>query len=217
MSLARGLERRLEQLMDGIAARLFGGKVHPVELGERLVREADLALTESDTGPVAPNRFKVTLGGVPADTDAIGSVQRELESVLEETSSERGWRLEGPARVLIEVGEGAEASVRVAATVEPGERQPWCKLLPAGGHDLCEVGHNRALVGRSGTCDVHVADPEVSRRHALLWQEAGAIWVADLGAANGTYVNGVPVQEPTAVVAGDVIAFGPASFVLKPV
>ena len=197
MSLARGLERRLERLMDGIAARLFGGKIHPVELGERLVREADLALTEGETGPVAPNRFEVTLGGVPADTDAVGSVQRELEAVVEETAFERGWRLEGPARVLITVGGGAETSVRVAATVEAGDRPAWCKLLPAGDHELREVTHNRAIVGRSGTCDVHVADPEVSRRHALLWQEVGAIWVADLGAANGTSINGVPVQEPS--------------------
>lgn len=217
MSLARGLERRLERLVDGIAARLFGGKIHPVELGERLVREADLALRDGPTGPIAPNRFVLTLGGIPADTTALGPVQRELEQVVEETAWERGWRLEGAARVVIEVGEGSETSVRLQATVMAGERPPWCKLLPTGRRELLEVTHNRSVLGRSGACDVHLPDPEVSRRHALLWQELGAIWLADLGAPNGTFVNGEPLSEPTAVTAGDVLGFGPAAFVLKPV
>ena len=95
MSLARGLERRLERLVDGFAARLFGGAVHPVELGERLVREADLGLVPRETGPVAPNDYLVHLGGVPADSSALGPLQRELEQVIEITAVERGWRLDG--------------------------------------------------------------------------------------------------------------------------
>jgi hypothetical protein len=61
VSLARGLEQRLERLIDGIAARLFRGRMHPVELGTRLVREADLALRTGPAGPVAPNDFEVAL------------------------------------------------------------------------------------------------------------------------------------------------------------
>jgi hypothetical protein len=217
MSLARGLERRLERLMDGIAARLFGGKIHPVEIGERLVREADLALVEAETGPIAPNRYSLVLGGVPGDAKALGPVQRELEEVVEQTSWERGWRLEGPALVRMEIRKGSETSVRISAGREPGERPAWCKLLPAGGHDPIEVTHNRAVVGRSGTADVHVADPEVSRRHALLWREAGATWIVDLGSANGTFLNGSRVTEPTPVAPGDLLEFGPGSFVLEPV
>ena len=45
MGLARGIERRLERLVDGLAARLFRGRIHPVELGALLIREADLAMT----------------------------------------------------------------------------------------------------------------------------------------------------------------------------
>jgi hypothetical protein len=217
MSLARGLERRLERLMDGIAARLFGGTMHPVELGERLVREADLALVETEFGPIAPNRYSLVLGGVPGDAKALGPVQQELEEVVEQTAWERGWRLEGPALVRIEIGEGSETSVRIAADSEPAARPAWCRLLPTKGRDPIEVTHNRAVVGRSGSADVHVADPEVSRRHALLWQEVGATWIADLDSANGTFRNGSRVTEPTAVTPGDVLEFGPASFVLKPV
>ena len=217
MSLARGLERRLERLVDGFAARLFGGAVHPVELGERLVREADLGLVPRETGPVAPNDYLVHLGGVPADSSALGPLQRELEQVIEITAVERGWRLDGPARVSIAVGEGGEASVRIESGITPGPRPAWARLLPPGGRTPLEATHNRSLIGRSGSADLHVPDAEVSRRHALIWQELGSTWIADLGTPNGTYVNGERVTDPPSLGAGDVIALGPVSYVFKPV
>jgi pSer/pThr/pTyr-binding forkhead associated (FHA) protein len=73
------------------------------------------------------------------------------------------------------------------------------------------------VLGRSGGCDLHVAEAEVSRHHALLWCEMGATWITDLGTANGTFVNGDPVDEPIGIAGGDVLAFGPASFVFKAV
>lgn len=217
MGLARGIEKRLERLMDGIAARLFGGKVHPVELAERIIREADLTLIRQPTGPIAPNDFTVTVGGVPADTTALGSVQRELEQAIEETSWERGWRLEGEARVSLIVGQGGEASVKVESVVLPGPRPPWARLQGLGDAPPVDVTHNRAVVGRSGESDVHIPAPEVSRSHALLWREAGEMWLADLEAANGTYLNGQAFDEPVALVAGDSIGLGPVSLVFRPV
>ena len=80
-----------------------------------------------------------------------------------------------------------------------------------------EATHNRSLVGRSGSADLHVSDAEVSRRHALIWQELGSTWIADLGTPNGTYVNGERVGDPPSLAAGDVIALGPVSYVFKPV
>jgi hypothetical protein len=217
MSLARGIERRLERLMDGIAARLFGGKVHPVELAERIVREADLTLISLPTGPVAHNHFVVNLGGDPADTTALGPVQRELEQAIEETAWERGWRLEGPAQVSLVVGSGGEASVRVESSVVPGPREAWARLHHLTDAAPIDVTHNRSVIGRSGESDAHIPAPEVSRRHALLWREVGDIWLADLGAPNGTYVNGEVFDDAIALVAGDNIGLGPVTLVFRPV
>jgi len=46
------------------------------------------------------------------------------------------------------------------------------------------------VIGRSKDCDIRVADPNVSRRHAEIRQEGTAYWVQDLGSTNGTTVNG---------------------------
>ena len=216
MSLARGLERRLEQLVDGIAARLFRGRIHPVELGSMLVRQADLALRSGPVGPEAPNAFTVTLGGEPAEAAALDEVERELAVVVEETAVERGWRLPGPVQVHLVVGSGHPSSATVQTAFLSGPLPPWARLLPPGRPAL-EVRPNRAVVGRSSQADVRLEDPEVSRRHALLWREAGGVWVADLGSSNGTRLNGEAVPEVGEVVDGDLLSFGGPSFVFRAV
>ena len=216
MSLARGLERRLENLVDGMAARLFRGRMHPVELANLLVRRADLSLRISPIGPEAPNAYVVTLGGEPAEADARDVVERELAAAVEETALERGWRLPGPVRVTLVIGSGAPAAASVAADFLNGPLPAWARLLPPGGAPV-EVCPNRAVVGRSSLADVRLEDAEVSRRHALLWREAGGIWVADLGSSNGTRLNGEALPEVAEVVDGDLLSFGGPSFLFRSV
>ena len=201
MGLARGIERRLERLVDGMAARLFRGRIHPVELGSRLIREADLSLQEGPAGPLAPNHFVVGLGGPPADDEALAEAQAELALVVEENAAERGWRLDGPAVVRIVTGTGiqSDASVEVAF---------------ARGDDL-EIRYNRSTVGRSKDADLSIAAPEVSRLHSLIWRQAGGTWIHDLGSSNGTYVNGERLTEVLEVLDGDVLTFGEPHFVYR--
>jgi transcriptional regulator of aromatic amino acid metabolism len=54
---------------------------------------------------------------------------------------------------------------------------------------------SRVLVGQSPACDVRVADPAMSRRHAALEPVAARLRLTDLGSTNGTWVNGVGVTD----------------------
>lgn len=63
------------------------------------------------------------------------------------------------------------------------------------------------LIGR-GSDQVPLTDQTVSRRHAELTRETGAWVLRDLNSANGTYVNGVRIQEPTRLKHGDQIRLG---------
>ena len=51
-------------------------------------------------------------------------------------------------------------------------------------------------------------DPELSRRHARIYEEGERILVEDLGSTNGTLVNGRVVAEPTEIHAGDELQLG---------
>jgi hypothetical protein len=217
MGLARGLERRLERLVDGLASRLFKGRVHPVELGSRLVREADLALFETPGGPGAPNAYRVTMGGEAVEQEVLTTVRRELAQFVEDAAADRGWRLEGTAWVDVEVVPGDRPSdVAIECWVEPGPRAPWARLDPHEGGPSIAITVNRAVVGRSGGSDVHIPVDDVSRLHALIWQESGSAWLSDLGSSNGTYLNGEKITGSTPIGDGDRISFGGAEFVIRP-
>lgn len=214
MGLARGLERRLEQLVDGLAARLFKGRVHPVELGTRIVREADLAAYDTHAGPGVPNAFRVVLGGEAEDDEAVQAAERELEAVLAEAAAERGWRLEGPPTVRIEFGSGPPSAATVEPFIEPGTITPFAVLRDANGKET-PVSVNRSVVGRSAAADIHLANDDISRQHALMWREAGALWLVDLGSSNGTYVNGERVDDVIDLLDGDRLTFGASTFELR--
>lgn len=214
MSKARGLERRLERLVDGIAARVFGGRVHPVELGTRLLREADLAAIEGPAGPTIPNLYVIAADLEAADHPARVEIGRELADLITDTAVEQGWRLEGPVTVTLAEG-GKSGSVHIETAFEQGDLPPWATLTGTDNRNKLSVHHNRAVVGRSADADVTIPNPNVSRRHALLWRESERFWIADLGSANGTLVNGEPVFEVVEIVPADLILFGNASFLLR--
>jgi hypothetical protein len=65
----------------------------------------------------------------------------------------------------------------------------------------------RVLLGRSRECDVQLADPNVSRRHAELRRDDGGWSVVDLGSTNGIKLNGRRVDHAP-LEPGDRITLG---------
>jgi hypothetical protein len=70
-----------------------------------------------------------------------------------------------------------------------------------------EIDKPRVVLGRSRECDVQLADPNVSRRHAELRREGAAYWIADLDSTNGIEVNGKRVRRAR-LADGDVVTLG---------
>jgi signal transduction histidine kinase len=62
-------------------------------------------------------------------------------------------------------------------------------------------------IGRDSSNPVRLHDTEVSRRHAEFRQSTSGYLLADVGSANGTFVNNQPVQE-TPLQSGDHIRVG---------
>jgi len=68
----------------------------------------------------------------------------------------------------------------------------------------------RIVVGRSRECDLVVANPSVSGRHAQLLVDRGVLLVEDLGSANGTFLDGRPVAGREPVAPGQRLQLGDA-------
>jgi hypothetical protein len=194
MKLARQLERRLEDALDGLAGRIFRGGLQVPELTARLAREAELAEFKTSAGPGTANHFRLLVN--PANLEG-GSerVSSELANAFAAHAAERGWRLEGPVTVTIgpssSVGLG---SVVCEASVVAGPLSTWATLngtLPP----VLEIRPNRAVVGRSPDVDVVIDTPEISRRHVLIYRQDGEAYVIDLISANGTQIDGIRVKR----------------------
>lgn len=67
-------------------------------------------------------------------------------------------------------------------------------------------------LGRDKSNAIVVADPKVSRHHASLVPIDKAFIISDLGSANGTYVNGVRIAQPTRLKDNDRVSIGDATF-----
>jgi len=65
-----------------------------------------------------------------------------------------------------------------------------------------EVGMGLSLVGES----------TVSRRHAQITRTGSTVVVQDFGSTNGTFVNGIQIQDEKQLQIGDSVQFGSVRF-----
>jgi len=72
----------------------------------------------------------------------------------------------------------------------------------------------KLLIGRAEDADLTLVDDHVSREHACVWLDQ-AVWLQDLGSANGTFVNGERVLGGTRLLHGDVVAIDSHRFALQ--
>jgi len=70
-------------------------------------------------------------------------------------------------------------------------------------------------IGRSPTNTIPIPDTYASAQHALLTLREGQWSLEDLDSRNGTLLNGVRIDGPTVVSAGDVIGVGRSQLKLE--
>ncbi len=76
------------------------------------------------------------------------------------------------------------------------------------------IGKQRVVIGRTRSCDLRIPLSSVSRKHCEVVVGDEAVKLRDLGSSNGTYRNGVRVQE-VELDPGDQIGIGPVAFTLE--
>ena len=76
------------------------------------------------------------------------------------------------------------------------------------GHELL-LNAAPVTVGRAQQNDLGLESDEfASARHARFEPRRDGIWVEDVGSTNGTYVNGVRLEQPRRLKPGDVVRIG---------
>ena len=219
MKLAREMERRLERLVDGASAAVFRGKMHPVDMADRLIRQADFVVTQGDAGPEIPNRWvlRINPADLPPEIDQ-QDLDQELTRAVDEFAADRGWKINGP--VVVDVVSDAAVPrglTDCSGASEPGRIDPWSQLVATSPPLVVEISDNRSILGRALESDVVVSVPELSRRQAIIVRSDQAASIADLSSANGTLVNGALIgTDPFPLVPGDTVTMGDIDFIFRP-
>jgi hypothetical protein len=202
-------ERRLERFVEGAFARVFRSGLQPVEISRRLTREMDLRRTVAPRGVLAPNEFSVLLSQADRSRFAPieGEIVAELVEVAKEHAKTEGYTFLGPVTVTIGTDESLKpGTMLLAGDMTPSQGTPTL-TLPDGRRVVLD--RDKVTLGRLPECELAVADPNVSRRHAEVRRGPDGTWLAaDLGSTNGTKVNGVKISEPRKLEDGDEITVG---------
>jgi SARP family transcriptional regulator, regulator of embCAB operon len=70
-------------------------------------------------------------------------------------------------------------------------------------------------IGRSADNDIVLSDVKVSRHHAVITDNGGALVITDLGSVNGVRVRGERIDPSAELFEGDRIRIGDQEFTLE--
>ena len=231
MGVLQRFERRLEGLVEGAFARVFGGVVQPVEVAAALQREAaDKKAIVGQGRVLVPNVYVVELGehDFSRMTEYDEPLRAELASMVREHAEEQGWSFVGKVAVSFEQSDDIDTGVfRVRSAVVADPAKPSAPqttgvgrprlVLPAGSGSperTVLLTQPVTVIGRGAEADLRLHDTGVSRRHLELHVEGEDVRLADLRSTNGTLVNGRKVSS-TLLVDGDRIEVGATPMVFK--
>lgn len=232
MSQIARFEALAERLVEGTFARLFAGRLSPLEVATGLARAMEDYQVAGPDGTVqSPTHYWVYLH--PADRDSLAAerptLEKDLAHSIAELAAQAGLRLEATPVVYVLPDEGVGLhQVRVEARWQPQEptavestremeeseaEEAETSTVPPGRPFLILEGRRHfdllqpvVSIGRAVENDVILEDPRVSRRHAQLRRRYGHYVLYDLGSSGGTQINGYPIEE-CVLHSGDVISF----------
>jgi hypothetical protein len=214
--MLRHFERRLEQLVEGAFTKAFRSGLQPVEVGRRLVREADRTRTLGVRATIVPNVYTVEVS--PSDHERFAAfadaLVNDLSDMMRAHAREERYQLVGPVQIVLTSNERLKTGdLRITATIHEDLAGVPASLVLSDGTRV-RLGADPLVIGRLEDCPITVADPKVSRNHAELRREREGIRIVDLGSTNGTFVNGEAVREAY-LDDGDRIDIGPATLVFE--
>lgn len=114
-----------------------------------------------------------------------------------------------------------QANGEQSASIDgPGEVRGPCLVVSAGpdrGEKFPLWGEQTTIgrASREATWEVRLTDRAVSRPHARIERSEKGYLLLDLNSANGTQINGMPVDQPVLLRDGDEIGLGETRLVFR--
>lgn len=186
-------------MVEGTVARIFRGRIRPVEIGRRLKRSADDNRTVDVGGrTLVPNHFVVSLSA--DDHESFLGIEstlcRDLADLVRDYAAEEGYTFMGPVGVEIRTDESQRSGTcSVSPRLREGDGGAGAGSVVLASGERILLGGSPMVIGRLPECEIQLLDANVSRQHAEIRPVGTGFVIIDLGSTNGVRVNGVKQQQ----------------------
>jgi DNA-binding SARP family transcriptional activator len=192
-ALAHPLDRRRQHLLS---------ECFDLELAlgrhRQLLPELEAAVTDQPLDERLAGQLIVALYRNGRQAEALATYRRTATRLVEELGIDPGPDLRALEEAVLRqdpVLDLACSDADPGTTVQRDDRgQRGAVLVLPNGVEL-ELQARTWVIGRHPDCQVVLADPEASRRHAEVRPIPGGYVLVDLGSTNGTVVGDGPVRE----------------------
>lgn len=127
MGVAKGIEKKLEGLVEGFFTRVFRSGLQPIEVGRRIVREMSDGKTVSVNKVYAPNEFHVVMGSEDHQKFAQmeSGLRKEFTDIVIENAKQNRWNLMGLPEITFEEEDAmGRGEFRVEASFGSSDESP---------------------------------------------------------------------------------------------
>jgi DNA-binding SARP family transcriptional activator len=209
-SLTVPVERRLQSVRH---------ECYDVDLGLGrhllLAPELEAAVAQDPLDERLAGQLVLALYRCGRQADALAAYRRTADLLRDELGIEPSAPLRALHEAVLRQDAGLDlgGDVDLAVTMTRDDRGVRGATLTLPNGVPVELGSRTVALGRHPGCEVVLADPRVSRRHAEVRPVDGGYEVVDLGSSNGTRVGGEEVERRR-LVDGDVITVGSTDLVV---
>lgn len=173
-----------------------------------LVPELEQAVVDSPLDERLAGQHMLALYRSGRQADALAAYHRTADRLADELGIDPGPGLRAVHEAILRQDLSLDVEPgEVAETVTHDDRGVRGATLTLPNGVAVELGSRTWVVGRHPECDVVLADPRISRRHAEVRPVVGGYELVDLGSSNGTRIGDDEVARRR-LADGDVVVLG---------
>ena len=194
MGFLEKAEERIESAVHSLFSRFSKAELQPVEITQAIRSAMDLAAkTDAVGSTVVPHRYLLVIH--PADSQRVSpAILSAIRSEMGRYATGRNFRLISSIELNVSVDEKMQRGRVRVGSVPVDTSANWQPVLLVGDkrHEL-KLG--TSTVGRDEQADITVDDRGLSRFHFEIAWNGEVAAVRDLQSTNGTFLDGVRVNE----------------------
>lgn len=187
-------EARIEGAIVSMFSKLSKRQLQPIEISQAVKNAMDVAATSTGKDrTLVPHRYLIKLSAQDKE-NLSDQLLRAISSEVANYAGEQSYQLTGDLELKISADSGVQKGRIQVGSAAVGSLVSW-KPIISYGSERRELSSGTTTFGRDDSADVAIDDRGLSRVHFEIAFNGDIAAIRDLQSTNGTFVDGVRVQE----------------------